>query len=318
MEIPHNLRSILRLALFLCVAAIAAGCGGKSRQTQVDALNDIAYGYHYRNLDSTRAYAARALALAPDYPDGRAEALNNLAFVSIARMNYVQADSMLGEVLNATDNQIELLVSNVQMMRLCQRRSDSKNFYHYRQQAVSCMERLREDESLFSQRQLRRLVYARSEYSVVLSTYLYYIGQRSKSSEAIGAIDPAGAIVKDTAQLLAYYYNVGSGGVLSAASHAELMQAEFDYLMRCYLLSRQYHYVFWEANSLQAISEHLQVRSDRRRLMSDNIQEFDFLNIDQMPDSLLAGNFAWRALELFKRYGDVYQIAGAWRTLSEA
>ena len=37
-----------------------------------------------------------------------------------------------------------------------------------------------------------------------------------------------------------------------------------------------------------------------------------------MPDSLLAGNLAQRALEIFEQYGDVYQTAGAWRTLSEA
>lgn len=36
-----------------------------------------------------------------------------------------------------------------------------------------------------------------------------------------------------------------------------------------------------------------------------------------MPDSLIAGNLAQRALNIFKRYGDVYQTAGAWRTLGE-
>ena len=305
---------------FLSVLLLCAvwSCSGDHNHLRVDCLNDIAYSYHYRNLDSTQSYAVRALSAADKYPDGRAEALNNLAFVSIAKMNYRQADSLLAEALDATDNQIELLVGNVQQMRLCQRMSDSKNFYNYRQKAEECIKRLREDEKLFSQRQQRRVAYARSEYSVVLSTYLYYIGQRSKSSLALAEIDPEGPIVKDTAQLLAYYYNVGSGGVLTAKSHAELMQSEFDYLMRCYLLSRQYRYAFWEANSLQAISEHLLVRTDRRRLMSDNMQEFDFLNIDQMPDSLLAGNLAQRSLELFEQYGDVYQVAGAWRTLSEA
>lgn len=305
-------------ALLLLVLLAFSGCRHNGAVSDVDTLNDIAYSCHYRNLDSTESYASRALALADGYPDGRAEALNNLAFVSISRMDYLRADSLLGEVAQATDNQIELLVGNVQQMRLCQRRSDSKNFYLFRQKAVSCMNRIREDEAMFSPRQQKRLVYARSEYSIVLSTYLYYIGQRMKSSEALADIDPEGSVVKDTAQLLAYYYNVGSGGVLSAQSHSELMQSEFDYLMRCYMLSRQYRYVFWEANSLQAISDHLQTRTDRSRLVADNMQEIDYLNVDQMPDSLLAGNLAQRALALFEQYGDVYQIAGAWRTLSEA
>ena len=180
------------------------------------------------------------------------------------------------------------------------------------------MRRLQEDENLLDARQQRRLVYAKSEYSIVFSTYLYYVGQHLKSSEVLSEIDPVGPIVKDTAQLLAYYYNIGAGGVLNARSHDELMQSEFDYLMRCYLLSRQYNYNFWEANSMQAISEHLQVYSDRRKLMQNNVQEIDYLNVYMMPDSLLAGNLAQRALEIFEQYGDVYQTAGAWRTLSEA
>lgn len=321
MNIHNPMRSMLqRIFLSIIFVCVALGCTQKADHALADRLNDISYSYHYRNLDSTRHYALKALAEAEafGYADGRAEALNNLAFASIAKMHYDVADSLLNEMAAATDNQIELLVGNVQQMRLCQRRSDSKNFYHFRERAKACMDRIREDEHLFSPRQKRRAVYARSEYSVVLSTYLYYIGQRTKSSRVLMEIDPEGPIVKDTAQLLAYYYNVGAGGVLSASSHGELMQSEFEYLMRCYLLSRQYRYVFWEANSLQAISEHLQVRGDRRRLMSDNFQEFDFLNVDQMPDSLLAGNLAQRALALFEQYGDVYQTAGAWRTLSEA
>ncbi|WP_444379787.1 DUF5112 domain-containing protein, partial [Prevotella sp.] len=293
-------------------------CGPDNIRPKVNRLNDAAYSYHYRSLDSTQHFASQALAMSASYPNGKAEALNNLAFVNIVRMNYAKADTMLNEVLQNTDNQLELLVANVQLMRLCQRRSENKNFYHYTQQAQECMRRLQEDENLLDARQQRRLVYAKSEYSIVFSTYLYYVGQHLKSSEVLSEIDPVGPIVKDTAQLLAYYYNIGAGGVLNARSHDELMQSEFDYLMRCYLLSRQYNYNFWEANSMQAISEHLQVYSDRRKLMQNNVQEIDYLNVYMMPDSLLAGNLAQRALEIFEQYGDVYQTAGAWRTLSEA
>jgi tetratricopeptide (TPR) repeat protein len=41
-----------------------------------------------------------------------------------------------------------------------------------------------------------------------------------------------------------------------------------------------------------------------------------FINPDQMPDSLLAGYLAERSLEIFRKYGDVYQVAGAYRTLA--
>lgn len=87
--------------------------------------------------------------------------------------------------------------------------------------------------------------------------------------------------------------------------------------MRCYLLSRQYNYPYWEANSLQAISEHLLDEKNRDYIIRNNPQEIDFVNVDKMPDSLLAGNIARRSLHLFESYGDVYQTAGAYRTLGE-
>ena len=309
----HTLLTLLPLAV---AALLSVACSDTGNRPEVDRLNEVSYSYHYRNLDSTRAYAKRALELSQNYDDGRAEALNNLAFVEIARMNYARAFTILTSIPEQTDNQIEQLVSDVQLMRLCQRRSENKNFYHYLQHAQDCLKRIHEDEGLLDERQRARLIYARSEFAIVYSAYLYYLGQLRLSTEALMSIDAGGDVVRDTAQLLAYYYNVGSGGILSGTTHERVVQAEFDNLMRCYLLSRQYHYRYWEANSLQAISEHLQNDDDRRRLTADNLQEIDFVNVDQMPDSLLSGNLAQRALTLFEAYGDVYQISGAWRTLS--
>lgn len=309
----HTLLTLLPLAV---AALLSVACSDTGNRAEVDRLNDVSYSYHYRNLDSTRAYAKRALELSQNYDDGRAEALNNLAFVEIARMNYARAFTILTSIPEQTDNQIEQLVSDVQLMRLCQRRSENKNFYHYLQHAQDCLKRIHEDEGLLDERQRARLIYARSEFAIVYSAYLYYLGLLRQSTEALMSIDAGGDVVRDTAQLLAYYYNVGSGGILSGTTHERVVQAEFDNLMRCYLLSRQYHYRYWEANSLQAISEHLQNDDDRRRLTADNLQEIDFVNVDQMPDSLLSGNLAQRALTLFEAYGDVYQISGAWRTLS--
>ena len=309
----HNLLMILPFAI---IVLLAVACYDTSNRAEVDRLNDISYSYHYRNLDSTQVYAKRAFEHSHNYGDGRAEAMNNLAFVEIARMKYAKAFKILTSIPEQTDNQIEQLVCDVQLMRLCQRRSENKNFYHYLQHAQGCLKRLNEDEELLDERQRARLVYARSEYAIVYSAYLYYLGQLRLSTEALMAIDAGGEVVRDTAQLLAYYYNVGSGGILSGKTHERVAQAEFDNLMRCYLLSRQYRYQYWEANSLQAISEHLQNDDDRQRLTADNMQEIDFINVDQMPDSLLSGNLAQRALSLFEAYGDVYQTAGAWRTLS--
>ena len=295
---------------------LLSACQSKHK-TQVDRLNDISYSYHYRNLDSTKHYAEKALNLSQNYDNGHAEALNNLAFVSIVRMHYDNAYKLLNTTLKTTDNQIELLVADVQFMRLCQRQSRNKDFYIYRESAIHRLRRIKEEQSTLTLRQQKRLTYAKSEFDIVNSTYFYYIGLRKQAIEALNNIDPYGAIQQDTAQLLSYYYNIGSGGMISSGTGKEIIQKEFDYLMKSYLLSRQHNYPYWEANSMQAISEHLQDTKQRNMLIADNLPAMKYLNVDHMPDSLLAGNLAQRALNIFVKYGDVYQIAGAYRTLAQ-
>ena len=108
--------------LCLCLA-----CSNTDKEL-VDRLNDISYTYHYRSIDSTLVYARQAFSKSSSYHSGEAEALNNLAFVSIAKMDYSLASKQLDSVLDITDNQIELLVADVQYMRLCQRKAKNKDF----------------------------------------------------------------------------------------------------------------------------------------------------------------------------------------------
>ena len=82
------------------------------------------------------------------------------------------------------------------------------------------------------------------------------------------------------------------------------------------MLATQYGLVYWQANALQALSEHLIHKEQRSRLIDSNKLGISYINSDNMPDSLLAGNLAQRSLNIFQDYGDVYQTAGAYRSLS--
>ena len=283
---------------------------------RADSLNDLAYDYHYRSLDSTLYYARQAEKAAGNDDGGIAEAYNHKAFVSIARMQYDLAASQLDSVTAITDNQVELLIADVQQMRLCQRQSRNKDFYTYRENALRRLKRISEEEASLSDHMRRRLVYARSELAIVTSTYYYYVGLEQQSVDALHEIDDR-EVLKDTAQLLNYYYNVGAGGIITEGTQEEINQKEMEYLFRCNEIAREYGYPFWEANSLQAMSEHLQVPVLGDRLMEDNFSALRKINIDDMPDSLLAGNLALRSLDIFQEYGDVYQTAGSYRTLAQ-
>lgn len=290
-------------------------CSDKNAD-EADRLNSKAYAFHYRSLDSTAVYAQRALDVSEDYADGRAEALNNLAFVHISKMEFEKASKLLNDVQNITDNQVELLVADVQMMRLCQRQSRNKDFYNYRESALRRLKRIKEEAHNLSPRLRKRMIYAETELYIVASVYFYYIGLPERAVIEQENIEPNGDIQQDTAQWLSYMYNVGAGGLISAPTKEAICQQEFEFLFRCYGLAMQSNYSYWEANSLQAISEHLIDKRQRRQLVRDNTTAITILNTDEMPDSLLAGNLAQRALVIFSSYGDVYQTAGAYRTLA--
>ena len=112
----------------LVVAALFLSACSPANKARVDELNEQSYAYHYRNLDSTKVLAERALKLSKDYPSGRAEAYNSLAFVCIAKMDYKGAKGWLKKIEEESDNQIELAIADVQNMRLCQRESHNKDF----------------------------------------------------------------------------------------------------------------------------------------------------------------------------------------------
>jgi signal transduction histidine kinase len=306
---------LLRLALKLLIPLLLfSACSPSDRQV-VDKLNSLSYTYHYRSLDSTEQYALRVLSDHKVHHDAKAEAFNNLAFVLTARMQYDDASSYLDTISQITDNQLELLISYIQQMRLCQRRSHNREFYDFRQQALKALNRINEERGTLSDAQKRRLLYAESELAIVTSTYYYYVGLELKSIDALKCFKPD-EIQQDTAQYLNYLYNVGAGGILTEGTQEEINQQEFEYLLRCLRISRQHNYPYFEANSLEALAEHLIDPISRERLLNDNMLALRFINVDDVYPDQLPLQLAETALCLFQQYGDVYQIAGAYRTLA--
>ena len=202
------------LLLILGISLFSA-CSTPNKD-EVDMLNSRSYSYHYRNLDSTQVLAEKALKLAVGYDAGRAEALNNLAFVCIAKMDYDGANRLLDSI--STNNLVEMLIADIQHMRLCQRQSHNKQFYDYHESATRLLKRIDEERNRLTPHQLDRMIYAQSEFHIVTSIYYYYVGLYEPSAKALDNIDPNGPLMRDTAQLLNYYYNVGAGGIITSGS----------------------------------------------------------------------------------------------------
>ena len=304
----------------LCTCLSFFSCGrGRTGDAflKADSLNREAYEWRYKNLDVAEKTAEEALALGESYPSLKAEALNNLAFCSFIRMDFERADSLLNEVYQETANELECLVADVGMMKICQRTAMNKEFYDYRNSALRRMKRIGEDEDVLKDEAiLRRFNYACSEFSITSSIYYYYLQQEKQSLEAINEIDVNRELEGDTAQLLYYYYMKGSGGMYEADTPEKVVVGEFDYLMDCLMLSHEQGYVYFEANASQAMAELLKDKKHYDWLLEQRPGMMRIVNRNDLPWEELVIAFSESALKLFKQYGDWYQISGTYRTLA--
>lgn len=173
------LSSILLIGMLCLIGTAFVSCVGTAPTKEVhliDSLNQAAYAYRYKNLDSSCHAASKAYRGVKLYRQGKAEACNNLGFCAFMRMDFEQAEKYYQEVYSLTKNELELLIADIGLMKIYQRTALNKEFYDYRNSAVRRMKRIAEDNNLFVDRHERmRLTYARSEFYIVSAIYYYYL-----------------------------------------------------------------------------------------------------------------------------------------------
>lgn len=304
----------------LVMAGVFFSCGERKDVAiyrQADSLNLVSYRMRYKNLDSACKAAQDAYKLSGNFPSLRAQALNNLGFCAYIHMDFEKAEDLFLKVYEESNNELECLVADIGMMKICQRTAMNKEFYDYRNSALRRMKRINDDRSAITDpEELERLNYARSEFSIASAIYYYYLQQEQQSLEAINEIKVDQALESDTAQLLYYYYMKGSGGMYEADTPQDVVLGEFNYLVDCLSISHEHGYIYFEANASQAMAELLKEKKNFDLLMERRPNVMRALNTKDLPWEELTMRFAEKALELFKQYGDLYQISGTYRTLA--
>ena len=281
----------------------------------IDSLNGKAYAYRYRSLDSSYKYANEAYRLVNFYKSGKAEASNNLGFCAFMAMDFDRAEALHKEVYKLTKNELELLIADIGLMKICQRTAMNKEFYDYRNSALKRMKRIREESDLFADRhEALRLDYAFTEFFIVSSIYYYYLQQRQEAITSLNRI-PEDEALTDTNQLLYYHYIKGSASLVEATKPEDRKMREFDQLYITWRTAVQTNHPYFEGNGLQGLAN-LMVSPNNFELFRTRrgyaLDQFGF-----PVDSLLPLRMAQRALEKFREYNDLYQIAGAYVSIGK-
>lgn len=281
----------------------------------IDSLNGAAYAYRYRQLDSSCFFARQAYMKVNLYKSGKAEAANNLGFWLYMKMDFERAAALHKEVYQLTKNELELLIADIGLMKICQRTAMNKEFYDYRNSALKRMKRIREESDLFADRHEKlRLDYAFTEFYLVSSIYYYFLQQRQEAKEAIRQI-PANNEWSDTSQLLYYHYIKGAAGLVEGRKPADRKLREFDQLYYTWRTAAQSGFPYFEGNGLQGLADLLISPKNFEFFQSTRMHILQELGVP--VDSLLPLRLAQLALQKFREYDDLYQIAGAYVSIGK-
>ncbi|MCR5819575.1 MAG: DUF5112 domain-containing protein [Bacteroidaceae bacterium] len=313
-----NILSILLSALCIASCGIHNGSESKVLEDDLDSLNQLAHSWRYKNTDSLCYYATMAMFLAREANDmdRQAEALNTFMFERFQKMDFDSIMVMIDNIQSLTNNQIELLIADVMGMKVAQRISDHHAFFTFRNHASRRMERIAEEEETLTAHVRRRLQFARSEYHIVSATYFYYVEQLDRALEEIDAAEPYSSLGNDTSQWLYYDYMRGSGDMYRGKDELTITIGEFDALFRTFTLARSGGYIYFQANSMQALAMMMSNEQQRAFIHLRRGETERYLKTIFSQDSLSL-SMAYAAENLFMELQDTFQAACVLRTIGE-
>ena len=215
---------------------------------------------------------------------------------------------------------LSALEREVRGMRQCQRRADNLNFYLHKNNAEKLLSKYSSRLNSLTPAEHRQYLLSKGYYNIIYSDYLLQIGNFREAVKVVDSLaqDKSINLSVDTLLWLNYLAHQGQVGYrpYAISKHRKRIEQGYDCLMQCYILATRNGMDKYRAVSMQGLSKYLLIDS-----IMGVVREFDpaslrYINEDGVADSLLAGNLAERALNIFLKQKDFYYTANAWRNLA--
>ena len=215
---------------------------------------------------------------------------------------------------------LSALEREVKAMRQCQRKADNLNFYLHKNNAEKLIVKYSSRQNSLSDAELHQFLLSKGYYNIIYSDYLLQIGNRREAVRVVDSLarDKSLNLNVDTMLWLNYLVHQGQAGYHPYAirKNRKSIEQGYDCLTQSYILASRNGVDKYKAISMQWLSQYLLIDS-----IMGVIREFDpaslrYINEDGVADSLLAGNLAQRALNIFLKQKDYYYTANAWRNLA--
>ena len=307
----NRLRYWLVSAL-LCLAFCGRADAQEAGLTAFD-LNEKAISYLWSNLDSAEQYARFALDVTRRHSDEHAKAVNTLARIAFMRMDYTQAWDLYSSVPSITSNTLEIVGSQIGLMRICQRTSDNVSFYQYRNEILLNLRALHEEQEALNSAQLDRLMSLERSFRMESAQYWFELEQLGQAGREMAYVVPDNRLRDDHDRYLMYTYMHGLG---IGIEESDIPSYRLRSLDNCLRSATRYNNVRMQALSISAICSLLLEYGTDNVLSGVSGDMLSRLNASDVSPELLPTQLALKALQLSASYGGQYEIIECERLLA--
>ena len=317
--VPQKKEEMKRVVCLLFVAVMmlapARLMARGSGQTASD-LNEKAISYLWSNLDSAQQYARFALEVSRRHSDEHAKAVNTLARIAFMRMDYTQAWDLYSSVPSITGNTLEVVASEIGLMRICQRTSDNVSFYQYRNEILLNLRALHEEREALNNEQLDRLLSLERSFRMESAQYWFELEQLAQAGREMAYVVPDNRLRDDHDRYLMYTYMHGLGVGIEENGPDNSVSYRLRSLDNCLRSATRYNNVRMQALSISAICRLLLEYGTETVLSGVSVDMLSRLNASDVQPELLPTQLALKALQLSASYGGQYEIIECERLLA--
>ena len=310
----NRLRCWLLWAL-LCLTFSGRAEAQGSGQTAFD-LNEKAISYLWNNLDSAEQYARFAVDVTRRHSDEHAKAVNTLARIAFMRMDYTEAWNLYSQVPSITGNMLEVVASQIGLMRICQRTSDNVSFYEYRNSILLNLRALHEEQEALNSAQLDRLLSLERPFRMESARYWFELEQLGQAGQEMAYVVPDNRLRDDHDRYLMYTYMHGLGVGIEDNGPEGVASYRLRSLDNCLRSATRYRNVRMQALSISAICSLLLEYGTDNVLQGVSDDMLSRLNASDVQPELLPTQLALKALQLSASYGGQYEIIECERLLA--
>ena len=299
--------------VLLCMFLIQA-CSGGSQTASLK--NDAAIGYLWQNLDSAWQYAAEAYNESGRDHEEKAKAMNTMARVAFMRMDYDRAWELYSGVADVSGNMLEVLASEIGLMRICQRTSDNVAFYEHRNRILILLRTIHAEEERLSDAQLERLVFLERSFRMESARYYFELAQLQQADVEMAYVSRDRMLRDDADRFLMYLFMHGLGVGLDA--DANLPVERLHSLAECLRLSRRSGNIRMQASATGAICSLLLEYGADNVVSWTGSELADVFPSDysQSDAGSLPMLLACESLRLAAKYGASYEMIEAYRLMA--